>query len=125
MSSRRLTAPPCPFAASMISPTNRSAKLCSLRPRAKLTSQRSASAVPLARHLLPFPLRAVSGTGLLAVPDAGGVEGASDDLVAHTREVTDTTTADQHDGVLLEVVADARDIRGDLDPRGQPYARDL
>src|SRR3954451_7771586 len=59
-------------------------------------------------------LHAVLRAGLLAVRDAGGVERPAHDLVAHAREVLDAASADEHDGVLLEVVALARDVRGDL-----------
>src|ERR1700733_4241207 len=65
-------------------------------------------------------LRAVTAAGLLAVADALGVQGAADDLVAHTREVAHPATAHQHDGVLLKVVAHARDVRGDLDLAREP-----
>src|SRR4029453_5326602 len=48
-----------------------------------------------------------------------GVEGAADDLVADAGQVLHPAAADEHDGVLLEVVADARDVGGDLDAAGQ------
>src|ERR1022692_414399 len=70
-------------------------------------------------------LRAVTTAGLLAVADALGIEGASDDLVANSGEITYPATTDEHDGVLLQVVADARDVGGDLDLAGQPDAGDL
>src|SRR5689334_23412879 len=60
-------------------------------------------------------LDAVLGAGLLAVAHAGGVERPADDLVAHARQVLDATAADEHHGVLLKVVALARDVGGDLD----------
>src|SRR5207247_9697859 len=44
---------------------------------------------------------------------------------ADARQVLDAAAADEDDRVLLEVVADARDIGRDLDPGGQPHARDL
>src|ERR1700759_4142950 len=70
-------------------------------------------------------LRAVTAAGLLAVADTLGVQRAADDLVAHTRQVTDTAAAHQHDRVLLEVVSHARDVGGDLDLARQPDASDL
>src|SRR6185436_13329296 len=70
-------------------------------------------------------LRAVARAGLLTVLHAGGVEGAADDLVADARQVADAPRSDEHDRVLLQVVPDARDVRGDLDLRGKPNARDL
>src|SRR5215469_3527513 len=65
-------------------------------------------------------LRAVATACLLAVPDALCVQGAADDLVAHARQVTYTPAAHQHDGVLLEVVTDARDIGSYLYMTGEP-----
>src|SRR5689334_16957797 len=81
--------------------------------------------IPACRTLTSVLLRAVEAAGLLAVRDAGGVERTSDDLVTHTRKVADAPAADQHDRVLLEVVADARDVRRDLDAGREPHARDL
>src|SRR5262245_29659548 len=76
---------------------------------------------PLRRVLLGAVLR----PGLLAVPDAGGVERGTDDLVAHAREVRHPAAAHEHDRVLLQVVAEPGDVVGDLDARGQTDARDL
>src|SRR5215468_5502260 len=70
-------------------------------------------------------LRAVAAAGLLAVADALGVQGAADDLVTDARQVADAAAAHQHDGVLLEVVPDPRDVGGDLDLASQPDASDL
>src|SRR5215210_5960466 len=61
-----------------------------------------------------LPLDAVLRAGLLAVADAGGVERPADDLVAHAREILHAAAAHEHDGVLLQVVALAGDVRGDL-----------
>ena len=57
-----------------------------------------------------LPLHAVLRAGLLAIADAGGVERPAHDLVAHARQVLDAATAHQHDRVLLQVVALARDV---------------
>src|SRR3984957_6509573 len=65
-------------------------------------------------------LRAVAAPGLLTVADPLGVEGASDDLVTHARQVADPAASHQHDGVLLEVVADPGDVGGDFDLARQP-----
>src|SRR6187551_1752645 len=70
-------------------------------------------------------LRAVPAAGLLAVLDTLGVERAADDLVANAGEVLHATATDEHDRVLLEVVADARDVGRDLDAAGQAHAGDL
>src|SRR5215207_6300476 len=70
-------------------------------------------------------LRAVTAASLLAVLDTLGVERAADDLVADTGEVLHPAAADEHDRVLLEVVADTRDVRRDLDTARQAHAGDL
>src|SRR3954447_13403587 len=59
-------------------------------------------------------LHAVLRARLLAVADAGGVERPADDLVAHARQVLDAAAAHEHDRVLLQVVALARDVGRDL-----------
>src|SRR6476469_5417481 len=74
-------------------------------------------------HLLL--LHAVLRAGLLAVADAGGVERPAHDLVAHARQVLDAAAANEHDRVLLQVVALARDVRRDLDAAGDAHTRDL
>src|SRR5690606_13980791 len=70
-------------------------------------------------------LRAVAATGLLAVLDGLGVEGAADDLVAHAGQVLHTTTAHEHHRVLLQVVALAGDVGGDLGAVGELHTGDL
>src|SRR3954471_3566832 len=70
-------------------------------------------------------LHAVLRAGLLAVGDAGGVERAAHDLVAHAGQVLDAPTADEHDRVLLQVVTLARDVARDLHAVGEPHAGDL
>src|SRR3954452_23193296 len=70
-------------------------------------------------------LRAVPAASLLAVPDALGVQRAADDLVAHAREVLHAAAAHEHHRVLLQVVADARDVGGHLDATGEADTSDL
>src|SRR5258708_31219697 len=70
-------------------------------------------------------LGAVTAAGLLAVADALGVQGAADSLAAHGGKVRHPPAADQHDGVLLEVVAHAGDVGRDLDVAGEPHPRHL
>src|SRR5262245_21414324 len=66
-------------------------------------------------------LRAAAVTGR----HPGGVERAAHDVVPDTRKVLHAAAADQHDGVLLEVVALAGDVGVDLAAVGQPHARHL
>src|SRR5438874_10129225 len=70
-------------------------------------------------------LGAVLRAALLATGHAGGIERAADDVIADARQVLHAAAADHHDRVLLQVVADARDVRGDLLPVREPYARDF
>src|SRR5664280_736255 len=65
-------------------------------------------------------LGAVAATGLIPLTHAGCVERSADHLVTDARQVLHTAAADQHDRVLLEVVAFAGDVGGDLEPTGQP-----
>src|SRR3954468_18814704 len=74
---------------------------------------------------LALPLGAVPRPSLLAVADTGRVEGAPDDLVADARKAADAATAHEHDGVLLQVVADARDVGRDLLAARQAHTGDL
>src|SRR5690606_23013430 len=48
------------------------------------------------------------------------VQRATDDVIAHAREVLHTTAADEHDAVLLQVVALTRDVGRDLDAVREP-----
>src|SRR6476659_9975303 len=67
----------------------------------------------IARGLLSLllgALGAVLGAGLPAVLDALRVEHAAKNVIANARKVAHTAAADQHDAVLLEVVALAGDV---------------
>src|SRR5205085_2892539 len=55
-------------------------------------------------------LGAVLRAGLPAVLDALGVEDAAKHVVAHTGKIAHTAATDQHDAVLLEVVALTGDV---------------
>ena len=86
---------------------------------------RTSDLVFLRRHYLPAFLGAVLAAALLAVVDTLKVEGAADDMVAHTRKVFDAAAADQHDGVFLQVVAFAADVSPDFVAIGQADAGNL
>src|SRR5580658_5222428 len=83
------------------------------------------AAGPLRGIALLLLLRAVAATGLLAAANALRVERATDDLVADTGQILHPAAADEHDGVLLQVVTDARDVGRDLDARGETDSGDL
>src|SRR5690348_9070963 len=70
-------------------------------------------------------LGAVFGTRLLAVLHALRVEDAAKHVVADARKVAHTAAADQHDAVLLEVVALAGDVADHLALVGQADLRHL
>src|SRR5215813_10049325 len=70
-------------------------------------------------------LGAVLRAALLAPGHPGGVERAPDDVIANARQVLHAPAADHHDRVLLQVVPDSRDVRGHLEPIGQPHAGDF
>ena len=71
------------------------------------------------------PLGAVLGAGLHTAVDALGVQRAADDVVTNAGQVLDTAAADHDHGVLLQVVAHAGDIGGDLVAVGQAHTGDL
>src|SRR5207237_6866155 len=60
-----------------------------------------------------------------AVLDALRVERPTNDLVPDAGQVLHTAAADEHDRVLLQVVADPGDVRRDLDTAGQTHTGDL
>ena len=68
---------------------------------------------------------AVLGAALVAAVDSGGVECTADEVVAYAREVLDASTADEYDGVLLEVVAFAGDVGVDFLAVGEADAGDF
>ena len=70
-------------------------------------------------------LRAVTAASLLTTSNTECIASTADDLVAHTRQIANTTAADKHDRVFLKVVAFARDVNGDFFAVRQPHAGDL
>src|SRR3712207_84322 len=74
---------------------------------------------------LAASLGSVVRAALLAVAHARGVERRADDLVADAGQVLHAAPADEDDGVLLQVVPLAGDVRRDLFEVRQADARDL
>lgn len=70
-------------------------------------------------------LGAVLRAALLAILDALGVEHAAQDVVANAGKIADAAAADEHDRVLLQVVAFTRDVRDDFAAVGQAHLGDL
>src|SRR6516162_3941005 len=75
--------------------------------------------------LLLLALGAIFGAALFAVGGTGGVECAANDVIANARQIFHTAAAHEHDQVLLQVVADAGNVRRDLFTVGQANARDF
>src|SRR5215213_9702084 len=70
-------------------------------------------------------LSAVFRTALFPVFHACSVETAAHHVVAHAGQVLDPAAADQHDRVLLKVVAFAADIADNLEAVRQPHLGDF
>ena len=68
------------------------------------------------KELLAFrPLGTIFGAGILAILNPDGIQSSPHHMVANPREVLDTPTADQNDGVFLQVVSDSRNVGSNLD----------
>src|ERR1700675_1206107 len=70
-------------------------------------------------------LRAVLRTALLTVLDALGIQHAAENVVTHAGQVLDAAAADHDHGVLLKVMAFARNVADDLETVGQAHLGDL
>ena len=60
-------------------------------------------------------LSTVFAAGLITVRNTLGIQSTTDDVVTDTGQILDTTAADQNNAVLLHVMADTGNVRGDLD----------
>src|SRR6266568_3729508 len=85
------------------------------------TRRRGIETVPY----LARALGAVLGPTLLTALNADRVERPANDVVTHAREVLHAAPADEHHRVLLEVVADARNVARHLEPVGEADAGHL
>src|SRR5690554_2045706 len=70
-------------------------------------------------------LGTVLGASLLTILYARGIEGAAHGVITHTRQVLDPPTADQHNRVLLKVMAFTADVGGHFETVGQTHTADL
>jgi len=80
---------------------------------------------PCHELLLLGPLHAVLGTALFAVIHTKSIERTSNNVVPDTGKVPDAAATNEHDGVLLEIVALATDVGGDFLPVGEAYTSHL
>ena len=71
------------------------------------------------------PLSAVLRTALATIRHARRIQRSADDVIANARQIFHATAADQHDRVLLQVVADAGNVGRDLNSIREPYASNL
>jgi hypothetical protein len=60
----------------------------------------------------------VFGATLFPVLNAYGIQGATDDMIPNSRKIFYPSSSNENNGMLLEVVANPRDISGDFDPIG-------
>ena len=67
----------------------------------------------------------ILGAGLHTALYALGIQSAADDVVTHTGKVLNTTTANQNYRVLLQVMADTRNVSGNFHAIGQTHTGDL
>ncbi len=65
-------------------------------------------------------LGAVLGTGLLSVGNTLRIEHTANDVIAHAREIANAPATHEHDRMLLQIVAFARDIRSHFNTVGEP-----
>src|ERR1700722_8187864 len=70
-------------------------------------------------------LRSILRAALLPVSHANRVQRSTHNVVTNTRQVLHTATADQHNRVLLQVVANARNVGRNLDAVGEAYTGNL
>src|SRR5713226_3955133 len=90
--------------------------------RFEMTLRRGISCLPL-RSLRLGSLRSVLRTTLLSSLHTDRVERAADHVIAHARQIFHAAAANEHQRVLLQVVAHAGNIGRDLNAVGQPHAR--
>ena len=70
-------------------------------------------------------LNTILGTAAATLLDTHTVERATNDVVTHTRKVLHTTTANEHDTVLLQVVPFIRDVGDHFNAISQTNLRHL
>src|SRR5580658_1650353 len=72
----------------------------------------------------PFrPFGSVLRSSLFTVGHPSRVERAAHHVITNARQILHTAAADQHDGVLLQIVADTWNISGYFNPIGQAHTR--
>ena len=72
-----------------------------------------------------WTLGTILGAALCTVGNTGGIQRTTNDVIAHTGKVLYTTTTNQNDRVLLQVVAFSRDVGVDFLLVCQTYTGNL
>jgi hypothetical protein len=70
-------------------------------------------------------LNAIFRSSLVSLAYASGLLGSTNDVISNARKVLNSTTSDKNNGVLLQVVAFARNVGGDFDTVGQSNTSSL
>jgi len=86
------------------------------------------AAWPCKKFVLLLFLRSLSAvfrTGLHTVRNTLRIERTTDDVVTNTGKVLNTSASDEDDTMLLKIVANTRNIGGNLDPVSQTDSGDL
>ena len=68
-------------------------------------------------------LGSVLGAAFFAVLNANRIQRSTYDVIPNPREVFHTSAANEDNGVLLQIVPDTWNIRGDFDAIGQSHTR--
>ncbi len=71
------------------------------------------------------PFRAIFRATLFSVRYTDGIQGSSNYVVTNARQILHTAATNQHDGVLLKVVANSRYVGCHLYAVGQTHSRNL
>jgi hypothetical protein len=67
----------------------------------------------------------IFGTTLFAIRNTHRVQRASHDVIANTREILNSSAANKHDGVFLQVMSYSGDVSGHFHPVREPNPCDL
>src|SRR5215468_5234896 len=70
-------------------------------------------------------LRSVLRSSLLPISNSDRIKRSANHVVTYTGQILYASATDQYNGVLLQVVANARDISRNLDSIRQTHARDF
>jgi len=90
-----------------------------------LLRMRRPSARRLSCQLLFGPLCPVLGPSLLTICNSDGIQRTPHYVIAHTREILHSSAADEHDGVLLQVVSNSRNVGSHFHSVRKPDPRDF